>query len=266
MTRMYRQAIFLRATGVLMACALAGVSLLAIGRQAEGRPGDAAGFFSMRTAHVSLRYEAGMKAAVADRVAATLERLRTAIGHDFGVYQPGLRVRMFATHAAFVRALWHEQRQRPQTPADDASRIIHGTLLLGPLPAAYLWHDLPHEYTEWVLDHLTHNAADVLPGNTWLYDGLAEYEAYRYAPAGFRCAAGTAPPFDVTRVRTAEEWMTLRRGPLGSLEYCLAYLAVRRVVERVGWDCLVRQLQARDVWGRVADRLAAGRGACRMEE
>jgi hypothetical protein len=176
-------------------------------------------------------------------------RLRPLIDHNFGVDPGQLRIELYATHRAYARQLWLQQQERPQTRADDSSNIVHGVLLLGPLPSSYLRHNLAHVYTEWVLDRLTGNRRDSLPPNPWLYDGLAEFEAYRYAPAGFRCSVSAAP-FDITRVRTPRQWLALRGGPLSPMEYCLAYLRVREVVRHLGWQCVLRTLRGPAAWRR----------------
>jgi hypothetical protein len=107
------------------------------------------------------------------------------------------------------------------------------------------------------MDRLTGNTSDAFPSNTWLYDGLAEYEAYRYAPAGLRCVSGGPPPFDVTSIRTAHAWLTLRPGPLGDLAYCLAYLRVRTLVDEVGWNCVIRVLHRHDIWTQLPPEVVA---------
>jgi hypothetical protein len=190
--------------------------------------------------------------------------LHHAIGHDFGVYPPKLTVELFATHPAFTQALWSQQHQRPQTTTDDSSSIVKNTLLLGPLPPAYLWHNLAHVYTEWIVDQITHNSSDALPSDPWLYDGLAEYEAYRYAPSGFTCSGGPSPILDVTKIRTARQWLALRAGPLTSVVYCLSYLRVRALVAHAGWKCVVSALHDPRGWTGAAARLSVmgAKGKC----
>jgi hypothetical protein len=139
---------------------------------------------------------------------------------------------------------------------DNTSAVVHGTLLLGPEERPYLRHNLAHVYTEWLLDRLLRNRTDRLPRGTWLYDGLAEAEALRYAPAGLRCSSAGPLPFDVTRIDTPRAWMATRAGPFGSVEYCLAALAARRVVREVGWQCVTDALR-RDAIERVARQIAA---------
>lgn len=191
--------------------------------------------------------------APASSASSELEWLGARINRDFRVRLGPARVRVYATHAAFARALWSTQRQRPQSTEDNSGGIVHGTLLLGPLPRSYLPHILAHVYSEWVMDRLSGNRSDRLPNGTWLYDGLAEYEAYRYAPAGMMCSGGFAP-FDITTVRTAKRWSALRPGPLGSFEYCLAYLRVLRLVRRMGWTAIVGALRTREPWPLLAHR------------
>lgn len=184
-----------------------------------------------------------------------LGRLHQAIGRDLRSYPGRLTVQVYATHSSFARALWRTQRTRPQNELDDTSSIVHDTLLLGPAPSAYLWHNLAHVYTEWIIDRTVGNRSDILPSDPWLYDGLAEYEAYRQAPRGLWCSAGSTPPFDVTRIRAAHQWLAVRAGPLSSLEYCLAYLSARSLVQRVGWSRVVTILHRSGEWRRVAERL-----------
>lgn len=209
------------------------------------------------TAYARVWAERSVPRSVVMSVASEVTRLRGDIGRDFGVDPGRLRIELFATHRSFARALWRERRQRPQTPLDNTSAIVHGTLLCGPLPAAYRRHNLAHVYTEWVIDRLTGNTLDALPPNPWLYDGLAEYEAYRYVPAGLHCTSGSSPPFDITSIRTARAWMALRPGPLGDLEYCLAYLSVRTLVNSVGWGCVVHVLHQQDIWAHVLPEVVA---------
>jgi len=61
----------------------------------------------------------------------------------------------------------------------------------------------------------TGNRLDALPPDTWLYGGLAEFEAYRYVPAGMRCVSRAQLPFEITSGRTAHRWLALRAGPFG---------------------------------------------------
>lgn len=193
----------------------------------------------------------GVLGPLRDIVASEIARLRTLMGRDFGVHPGRLHVRLYATHASFAHALRLQQHRQPQAPLDDTSSVVHGTLLLGPLSASYLQHNLAHVYAEWLIDGLIGNRSGALPSNPWLYDGLAEYEAYRHAPGGMRCSGGTESPFDVTTVRTARRWMALRPGPLGPLEYCLAYLQVRRIIARVRFPCVVSALR-HIPWPRLA--------------
>ncbi len=187
-------------------------------------------------AHASIWSERGVPKGRAAAVGGEIDRLFTHIGHDLEDAPPRLRVRLFASHLAFARALWSLQDAHPQSSTDNTSSVGHGMLLLGPLPAAYLRHNLAHVYTEWIIDRLTGNHTDALPSIPWLYDGLAEYEAYRYEPAGMHCTLKGPSPFGITKVLTARQWMVLRAGPLGSLEYCLAYAQARALVNRLGWS------------------------------
>ncbi|HEX6510408.1 MAG TPA: hypothetical protein VF221_22495 [Chloroflexota bacterium] len=207
--------------------------------------------------YVAVQLQNGTTRSRAMAVASEIDDLHARIGHDLGDNPPRLQVQLYASHAAFTQALWAAQHARPQSSTDDTSSIMRGTLLLGPLPDAYLRHNLAHVYTEWILDRLTGNHSDTLPATTWLYDGLAEYEAYRYAPAGMECDVRSPPPIDITIVRTAMQWMSIRAGPLGSLEYCLAYTKTRDLISRVGWAGVVRTLHARLSWAAAARHLLA---------
>lgn len=126
-------------------------------------------------------------------VAAEIDGLFRRVGHDLEAAPPRLQIRLFASHRTFAVALRSRQGTNPQSSTDDTSAVERGTLLLGPLPAAYLRHNLAHVYTEWIIDRLTGNRTDALPSTPWLYDGLAEYEAYRYEPAGLRCTLNGLP-------------------------------------------------------------------------
>ena len=205
--------------------------------------------------HITLRPEQGLATSLRLHLVAELGRLHQAIGHDLRNYPAHLTVQVYATHHSFARALWREQQTRPQNELDDTSSIVRATLLLGPAPTVYLWHNLAHVYTEWIIDRTVGNRSDMLPSDPWLYDGLAEYEAYRQAPRGLRCSGGNPPPFDVTHIRTARLWLAVRAGPLGSLEYCLSYLRVRSLVQRVGWSRVVTILHRSGDWRRAAERL-----------
>jgi hypothetical protein len=210
---------------------------------------------SLREAHASVWSEHGVASGRAVTVAAEIDGLFRRVGHDLEAAPPRLQIRLFASHRTFALALRSLQGTHPQSSTDDTSAVEHGTLLLGPLPAAYLRHNLAHVYTEWIIDRLTGNRTDALPSTPWLYDGLAEYEAYRYAPAGMRCRLSGSPPFDITTVRTARQWMVLRAGPLGALEYCLAYVQTRALVDRVGWSSIRRTMHRGWGWRVVAHRL-----------
>jgi hypothetical protein len=207
------------------------------------------------TAHTSIWSERGVAHGRAAMVAAEVDYLFTRIGHDLNAAPPRLQVRLFATHTSFARTMRSLQRMYPQSSTDNSSAIERGTLLLGPLSAAYLRHNLAHVYTEWMIDRLTDNRTDTLPSTPWLYDGLAEYEAYRYEPAGMRCTVTGPRPLDITTVRTARQWMALRAGPLGPLEYCLAYLQTRAVVDRVTWSRIKGAMHHGWTWSVVAHRL-----------
>jgi hypothetical protein len=210
---------------------------------------------SVQAAHASVWGEYGVTNGRETTVAAEIDRLFTRIGHDLAAAPPRLQVRLFASHLTFARALRSLQGTHPQSSTDNASAIEHGTLLLGPMPASYLRHDLAHVYTEWIIDRLTGNRTDALPSIPWLYDGLAEYEAYRYEPAGLRCILKGLPPLDITTVRTARHWMALRAGPLGALEYCVAYTQTRTLVDRVGWSRIEQAMHHGWNWSVVAHRL-----------
>ena len=242
----------LRFFAVALVCAV-GVSVPAsAGAQ---RPVQGVAGTSVTTAHASIWGERGVAHGRAAMVAAEIDRLFTHIGHDLDAAPPRLQVRLFASHADFARALRALQRTDPQSSTDNTSAIERGMLLVGPLSAAYLHHNLAHVYTEWMIDRLTGNRTDALPSTPWLYDGLAEYEAYRYAPAGMRCSLKGPPPLDITTVRTARRWLALRAGPLGSLEYCLAYLRTRALVDRVRWSSIERAMHHGWTWSVVAHRL-----------
>jgi hypothetical protein len=190
-------------------------------------------------------------------VARELDRVGPLISRDFATHPGKLRVELYASHRSFAAALWSSQRQRPQSALDNTSSIVHGDLLLGPAPRQYLQHNLAHVYTEWVIDRLTGNRLDALPPDTWLYDGLAEFEAYRYAPAGMRCTVRAELPFDITSVRTAHRWLALRAGPLGALAYCLAYTQVRAIVARAGWSTIAHLLHHPGGWSRFVQAVHA---------
>jgi hypothetical protein len=175
---------------------------------------------------------------------------------DFGVRVGRLTVRLYPSHAAFAAALWRQQHTRPQSPLDDTSSIRGSTLLLGPEQPAYLAHDLVHVYAEWLMDRLSGNSSDRLPPEPWLYDGLAEVEASRYAGAGWQCAVHGPPPFDVTHLHTARAWLVRRAGPWGSLEYCLAEAAAQRAVRRLGWRHVLALIR-REGWKRAGSAISS---------
>jgi hypothetical protein len=215
----------------------------------------------VRSAHVTVESEHGVVRGRAARVASEIDRLFMLIGQDLGDTPPRLQIHLYASHATFARALHSQQGAHPQSSVDNTSAIVHETLLLGPLPAPYLQHNLAHVYTEWIIDRLTGKRSDALPSTPWLYDGLAEYGAYRYAPAGMRCALKGQLPLDITLVRTARQWLTLRAGPLGALEYCLAYARTNALVQHIGWPTIERTLHRGWAWPAVAQRLLAGKRA-----
>ena len=227
-------------------------------RPADPPPGKPTNAWQVVLANqVGVRSEPGTPSQLPRSVVRELDRVGPLISRDFKTYPSTLRVMLFASHRSFARALWSLQRRRPQGALDNTSSIVHGALLLGPAPRQYLQHNLAHVYTEWVIDRLTGNRLDALPPDTWLYDGLAEFEAYRYAPAGMRCAVRAQLPFDITSVRTARRWLELRAGPWGALEYCLAYIRVRTIVARVGWSAIVRLLRQPGGWSHFARALHA---------
>lgn len=215
------------------------------------RPGG-----SVRTSAAVVSFRAGVRATRAQIVAHEVEYVRGRIGRDFGRRPGALRVLLLPTHSAFARALWRLQGARPQGTDDDSGAVVRGLLLLGPEDDPYLRHNLAHVYTEWVMDGLSGNGSDALPNGTWLYDGLAEYEALKYAPAGVECRVRARPPFDVAHLNTPQRWMAMRAGPFGSLAYCLASMKVQAVVERIGLRNLVEALHGTVSWGRLAARLA----------
>lgn len=203
---------------------------------------------------ITLRPQPGVAMSLRLHLVSDLAHLHRAIGRDLRSYPAHLSIQVYASHRSFARALWRTQRTRPQNTLDDTSSIVHDTLLLGPAPSAYLWHNLAHVYTEWIIDRTVGNRSDTLPSDPWLYDGLAEYEAYRQPPHGLRCSARSTPPFDVTRIRTAQQWLAVRAGPQGSLEYCLAYLSARSLVQRAGWSRVVTILHRSGDCQRAAER------------
>ncbi len=171
----------------------------------------------------------------ANMVATVLTSVQPHIERDFGVHLDRLTVDLYADHASFAAALRRQQHTSAQSDEDNTSAIVRGHLLLGPASAGYARHDLVHVYTEWALDRLTGNRRDALPANPWLYDGIAEYEAYRYVSSGLPCRADIPLPFNVTALRTPDQWLRMRGSPLVALEYCAAYLRVRGLIEREGW-------------------------------
>jgi hypothetical protein len=242
----------LRSLAFALVCAI-GVSIPAsVGAQ---RPVQVIAGTHIDAAHASIWSERGVAHGRAVMVAVEIDRLFTRIGHDLDVAPPRLQVRLFSSHFTFARTLRSLQRTYPQSSTDNSSAIERGTLLLGPLSAAYLRHNLAHVYTEWMIDRLTGNLTDALPSTPWLYDGLAEYEAYRYEPAGMRCTVTGPRPLEITTVRTARQWTALRAGPLGPLEYCLAYLQTRAVVDRITWSSIERSMHHGWAWSVVAHRL-----------
>jgi hypothetical protein len=164
---------------------------------------------------------------------------------------------VFGDHTRFSKAATGGSISYIQGAGDNVGTITARTLLLGPEDSRYLHHNLVHVYSEWLLDQLIGNAKDVLPAETWLYDGIGEFEALRYAPAHLPCASPGNPPFDVTRIDSARRWLRLRASPMGAEEYCLAALEVRRIVATMGWPALLRLLQKDGI--ERAGRLLAGR-------
>lgn len=211
----------------------------------------------VQSVHVIARGEPGVTRRRVMIVASEVNLLFTHIRHDLGAAPPRLQVDLYASHWGFARAFRSRQGAHPQSSTDDASAIVRNTLLLGPLPTAYLQHNLAHVYTEWIIDRLTSNRTDALPSTPWLYDGLAEYEAYRYEPADLRCVLRGPSQFDITTVRTARQWLARRAGPLGALEYCLAYARTHDLVRRLGWSSVPQALHHGWNWPTVARHLLA---------
>jgi hypothetical protein len=207
---------------------------------------------------------AGVSEALAATVAQWIAAVRTPIERDLGMRRGVLSVHIYATHAAFNRAVHRVQGGVTQGTDDNTSAVVHGTLLLGPEMRAYLRHNLAHVYTEWLLDKALSNRSDRLPRGTWLYDGLAEDEALRYAPAGLHCSSAGSAPLQIMTVDTPRAWMALRAGPLGASEYCLAAVAARRVVRQAGWPCLMSALRhdGMEIVARSIARRGAGALAC----
>jgi hypothetical protein len=224
-------------------------------RVGYAQPDVSASTGTVRSAHAVVSFGPGTAASRAHTIAAEIDRLAKGIGGDLRDTPPVLQVHLYATHAAFATALYALQHARPQSSMDDTSEVVNNTLLLGPINPPYLQHNVAHVYTEWILDRLTGNRLAVLPSTPWLYDGLAEYEAYRYAPAGMRCSVKAPTVLDITDVRTAQQWLSIRAGPLGDLEYCLAYVQTRALVARVGWSSVVRLLHQGWTWNVVARHL-----------
>jgi hypothetical protein len=102
----------------------------------------------VRSAHATVESEHGVVRGRAARVASEVDRLFTLIGQDLGDTPPRLQIHLYASHATFALALHSQQRIYPQSSVDNTSAIVHETLLLGPLPAPYLQHNLAHVYTE----------------------------------------------------------------------------------------------------------------------
>jgi len=205
----------------------------------------------LHDSHLTLWAAPSVPATRVRTVLRELAFLQPRIDRDFRIASSPLRIELLPTHRSFARALWHLQWLRPQSPLDNMSNVVRSRLLIGPEEPAYLHHNLAHIYTEWVLDRLTDNRSDALPRNPWLYDGLAEYEAYRYAPSGMRCSTRVGSLFDVTTIHSPRRWLALRAGPLGSLEYCLAYLRVRTLARRDGWNRMIRLLRRQHNWARL---------------
>jgi hypothetical protein len=216
---------------------------------------------SARAQGVRVTAGAGVSEALAAKVAQWVAAVRTPVARDLGVRRGVLSVHVYATHAAFNRAVHRVQDGVTQGADDNTSAVVHGTLLLGPEMRTYLQHNLAHVYTEWLLDKALGNRSDRLPRGTWLYDGLAEDEALRYAPAGLQCSSAGPAPLQIMTVDTPRAWMALRAGPLGAAEYCLAAVAARRFIRQVGWACLMTALR-HDGMESVAHRIARrGTGA-----
>jgi hypothetical protein len=194
----------------------------------------------------SITADPGVRRTALSVIDTTLTSARGWIAADLGVLMPLLQVRVFADHRAFAHALRRMQHVSPQSEGDNLSNVVGDSLLLGPVDPSYLRHNLVHVYTEWVLDRLTGNQSDRLPSNPWLYDGIAEFEAYRHEPGSLPCHAGGSPPFNVTAIHSPARWLRLRAGPLGSLEYCLAFLRVRYIVGHTGLWRLVAHIETSD--------------------
>lgn len=123
----------------------------------------------------------------ADVVASVITFVRPHVERDVGVQLGRLTVDLYPDHASFTAALRKQQATFAQSSEDNTSAIVRGRLLLGPITSHYLRHDLVHVYTEWALDQRTGNRGDALPANPWLYDGIAEVEAYRYVADRLPC-------------------------------------------------------------------------------
>ena len=242
-----------------VALAVAGV-LLVIATLAAFVPRSgpaAAGFTVHRSAHAIVWSEPGVAPGRPTSVASEVDRLWAGIGRDLGSAPPRLRVDLYGAHAGFERAVRRLGGTPPQGLTDNTGSVIADTLPVGPVSVPYLRHNLAHVYAEWIVDRLTGNRAGALPAMTWLYDGLAEYEAYRYAPAGMQCALKGHASLDITTVRAAGQWLALRDGPFGALEYCLAYARTRALVRRIGLPAIRRALHHGWNWPTVARRLTA---------
>jgi hypothetical protein len=191
---------------------------------------------------VTVYPERGAAAWGARRLSSWFNHTAPRLQHDFHVEPGRLTVLMFADHASFTRAAARTRSSTVQGEADNVGSVAAGKLLLGPEDSRYLHHNLVHVYSEWLLDHVVGNRSDRLPSQTWLYDGIGELEALRYAPEHLPCAYSGKSPFDVTRIDTAHRWMELRASPVGAEEYCLAALEVRKIVSRLGWSSLLQLL------------------------
>jgi hypothetical protein len=242
----------------LLACAI-GISVPALAGAQHGASRTAGTV--VRSTHATVESANGVARGRAATVASEVDRLFTLIARDLGDAPPRLQVHLYASHATFTAALRSLQGAHPQSSEDNTSSVVHSTVLIGPVPASYLHHNLAHVYTEWIIDRLTGNRTDALPSIPWLYDGLAEYEAYRYEPAGMRCSLQGPLPLNVTIIRTARQWLALRAGPLGTLEYCLAYTQTHALVQRIGWSSVRQALHRSWAWPAVAQHLLAAKPA-----
>src|SRR5947209_5677974 len=129
------------------------------GAQHDAAPADVA---VVRSAHATVESANGVARERAATVASEVDRLFTLIGRDLADSPPRLQVRLYSTHVAFAGALRSVLGAHPQSSEDNTSAVVHNTLLIGPVPASYLHHNLAHVYTEWLIDRLTGNRTDAL--------------------------------------------------------------------------------------------------------